>query len=112
MTKLASIIAPATGSIQNESAFSRGNAMSGAPSISGTTKLASPANAGMTKRKIISDAWTLMRPLKVCGSTNCDPGRASSARKIIASRPPATKKKIVVVTYWTPITLWSVLTRK
>jgi hypothetical protein len=31
---------------------------------------------------------------------------------IIARRPAATKKKIVVVTYWTPITLWSVLTRK
>jgi hypothetical protein len=31
------MITPATGSIQNESAFSRGNAMSAAPSISGTT---------------------------------------------------------------------------
>ena len=35
--KLASIITPAVGSIQNESAFSRGNAMSGAPIISGIT---------------------------------------------------------------------------
>src|SRR3954451_25455540 len=33
----ASIIVPATGSIQNDSAFSRGNAMSGAPIISGST---------------------------------------------------------------------------
>src|ERR687893_1205316 len=31
------IIAPAIGSIQNDSAFSRGNAMSGAPIISGST---------------------------------------------------------------------------
>jgi hypothetical protein len=30
----------------------------------------------------------------------------------IAIRPAATKKKIVVTTYWIPITLWSVLTRK
>src|SRR3954470_10925004 len=42
----ASIISPATGSIQNESAFRRGNAMSGAPSISGITKFPSPANTG------------------------------------------------------------------
>ena len=45
-------------------------------------------------------------------SVNCIPGRASSARTSIASRPPAKKKKIVVVTYWMPMTLWSVLTRK
>src|SRR4026208_987065 len=35
--KLESIITPAIGSSQNESAFSRGNAMSGAPIISGIT---------------------------------------------------------------------------
>ena len=35
--KLASIITPAVGSSQNESAFRRGNAMSGAPIISGIT---------------------------------------------------------------------------
>ena len=59
---------PAIGSSQNESALSRGKAMSAAPSISGTTKFARPANAGMMKRKIISDAWTEKRPLYVCGS--------------------------------------------
>ena len=35
--KLESMITPPTGSIQNESAFRRGNAMSGAPIISGRT---------------------------------------------------------------------------
>src|SRR5687768_8566006 len=35
--KLSIIIAPAIGSIQSDSAFRRGNAMSGAPSISGMT---------------------------------------------------------------------------
>ena len=54
---------PAIGSIQNDSAFSRGNAMSGAPIISGSTKFASPAKTGMMNRKIISDAWTLKSPL-------------------------------------------------
>ena len=103
---------PAIGSSQYESAFSRGNAMSGAPSISGTTKFASPANAGMTNRKIISEAWTEKRPLYVWLSKNCIPGFASSARTSIARRPPARKKKIVVARYCIPITLWSVLTRK
>ena len=61
--KDADIITPAIGSIQNDSAFRRGNAMSGAPIISGRTKFASPAKTGMMNRKIISDAWTLNRPL-------------------------------------------------
>ena len=103
---------PAIGSSQNESAFRRGNAMSGAPSISGTAKFASPANAGMMKRKIISVACTETRPLNVCESTNWSPGCASSARKNIAMSPPIVKKTNVVTRYWTPITLWSVLTRK
>ena len=54
---------PAIGSSQYDNAFRRGNAISGAPSMSGTTKFASPANAGMTNRKIISDACTENRPL-------------------------------------------------
>ena len=58
-----SIMIPAIGRSQNESALRRGNAMSAAPSISGTTKFASPANAGMMKRKIISAACTEKRPL-------------------------------------------------
>ena len=103
---------PAIGRSQNESAFRRGNAMSGAPSMSGTAKFASPANAGMMKRKIISVACTDTRPLNVCESTNWSPGWASSARKNIAIRPATVKKKNVVTRYWTPITLWSVLTRK
>src|SRR3954447_10273228 len=57
------IIRPAIGSSQNDRAFRRGNAMSGAPIISGSTKFASPAKTGMMNRKIISEAWTLNRPL-------------------------------------------------
>jgi hypothetical protein len=37
--------------------------MSGAPIISGITKLAMPANTGMMKRKIISEACTENSPL-------------------------------------------------
>ena len=96
---------PAIGRSQKESAFSLGNAMSGAPSMSGTTKLAMPANAGMMKRKIIRVAWTETSPLNVCESTNWRPGCASSARKIIAMSPPIVKKTNVVTRYWIPITL-------
>ena len=103
---------PAIGRSQYESAFRRGNAMSGAPSISGTAKFARPAKAGMMKRKIISAACSDTSPLKVCVSTYCMSGFASSARKTIANSPPTTKKKNVVARYWTPITLWSVLTLK
>ena len=53
----------------------------------------------------MSAACTETRPLKVWLSTNCIPGLASSALKIIAIRPPATKKTTVVTTYWIPITL-------
>ena len=49
---------PATGSIQNDSAFRRGKAMSWAPIMIGITKLPRPAKAGMTNRKIISAACT------------------------------------------------------
>ena len=61
--KLPSIIAPAIGSSQKESAFRRGKAMSGAPIISGITKLPRPANTGMMNRKISSEACTENRPL-------------------------------------------------
>ena len=74
--------------------------------------MARPANAGMMKTKIISAACMETRPLKVCVSMNCIPGCASSARKSIAISPPSTKKTNVVTRYWTPITLWSVLTLK
>ena len=86
--------------------------MSGAPSISGTAKFARPANAGMMNTKIIRVACADTSPLNVCVSKNCIPGWASSARKSIARNPPTMKKTNVVTRYWTPITLWSVLTLK
>ena len=96
---------PAIGSIQNDSAFSRGNAMSWAPSISGMTMLPRPANAGMMNRKIISAACTEKRPLYVLGEKYCSPGVASSARTPSASAPPIMKNTNVVQRYCMPITL-------
>ena len=66
----------------------------------------------MTKTKIMSAACVEKRLLKMPGSTICVPGWASSARMIIAIRPPTKKKKKVVTRYWIPITLWSVLNLK
>ncbi len=99
-------------SIQIDRAFSLGNAMSLAPIMIGRTKFARPANAGMTKRKIISVAWTLKRPLYVSPSPIAWPGSASSARTSSAKIPPITKNVKTVTRYWTPMTLWSVLTLK
>ncbi len=106
------MITPPIGSSQNESALSRGNAMSAAPIISGMTKLPRPAKTGTTTVKIMSAACSEMSTLKVCGLKYCVPGWASSARKSIARKPPMTKNVIVVTRYWTPITLWSVFGRK
>lgn len=40
--------------------FSRGNAMSGAPSISGSSQLPNPPiNVGITRKKIIKNAWAV-----------------------------------------------------
>lgn len=45
------------GSSQNLRLFSRGNAMSGAPSISGSSQFPNPPmNTGITKKKIIRNA--------------------------------------------------------
>ena len=86
--------------------------MSGAPIMSGRTKLARPANTGITNRKMSSEACTENRPLNVFASTNWAPGWASWARISMAISPPTSRKKNEVTVYWMPITLWSVLTRK
>ena len=55
-----SSIAVANGNSQNDQLFKRGNAMSGAPIISGTNQFAKPANAGMIMPKIITSACTVV----------------------------------------------------
>lgn len=48
------------GSNQNLMLFKRGNAMSGAPSISGTSQFPNPPIiTGITKKKIIRNAWAV-----------------------------------------------------
>src|ERR1700712_1599917 len=65
----ASIRTPAHDSIQNDSAFSRGNAMSGAPIISGRTKFASPANTGVNNKENQNEAGEVKGPVNGVGVT-------------------------------------------
>ena len=54
----------AGGSSQNEMLFIRGNAMSGAPIISGTNQLPKPPIiAGMTTKKIITRACVVVKTI-------------------------------------------------
>ena len=70
----------ANGSSQNDQLFSRGNAMSGAPIMSGIIQFAKPANAGMIIANTMTSACTVVMELKNSGRTNCMPGWNSSAR--------------------------------
>ncbi|PRP74566.1 hypothetical protein PROFUN_16061 [Planoprotostelium fungivorum] len=46
------------GNNQNDRLFNRGNAMSGAPTITGTNQLPNPPiNTGITMKKIMTTAW-------------------------------------------------------
>ena len=56
----------------------RGNAMSGAPIISGTNQLAKPPIiAGMTMKKIMISAWAVVNTLYMClpASSAASPSR-------------------------------------
>jgi len=77
---------------QYESAFSRGNAMSRAPIISGTRKFASPAQNGTMNRKIIVVPWIVKSSLYVLRVMNVSFACASWERISSARIPPAAKK--------------------
>lgn len=52
------------GRSQNLILFNRGNAMSGAASMSGINQLPKPPiNTGITRKKIIKNAWAVTRTL-------------------------------------------------
>jgi hypothetical protein len=57
----------AGGSSQNEMLFMRGNAMSGAPIISGTNQLPKPPiSAGMTMKNTMIRPWPVTNTLYMC----------------------------------------------
>ena len=103
---------PATGSIQNDSAFRRGNAMSGAPIISGRTKFASPAKTGMMNRKISIDAWTREQAVEGVGVDELAARRGELGAHEHRQQAAHEQEEERGDEYWMPITLWSVLTRK
>jgi hypothetical protein len=60
---------------QNLRLLSRGNAISGAPSISGTSQFPNPPmNTGITKKKIIRNAWAVTSVLNSWSLPRNDPG--------------------------------------
>lgn len=63
------------GSSQNLILFIRGNAMSGAPSINGTSQLPNPPiSTGITRKKIIKTAWAVTIVLYSWSLPKKDPG--------------------------------------
>ena len=98
------------GSSQKEMLFMRGNAMSGAPIISGTSQLPKPPiMAGMIMKNTMIRPWPVTNTLKVCGSLKtCRPGYISSARIIIEKKPPIRPATIAKIRYMVPMSLWLV----
>ena len=77
---------------QYESAFSRGNATSRAPIISGTRKFPNPARIGTTTRKTIVTPWMVITSLYDSCVRKLSFGCASCVRISSARMPPAPKK--------------------
>ena len=88
----------------------RGNAMSGAPIISGTNQLPKPPIiAGITMKKIMIRPWPVTNTLYSCGvGKNWTPGYCSSMRMAIDIRPPITPATSANTRYIVPMSLWFV----
>jgi hypothetical protein len=95
------------GSSQNEMLFMRGNAMSGAPIISGTIQLPKPPIiAGITMKKIMIKPCAVVNTLKVCTSEKiCSPGFISSRRMPIERQAPITPPISANTRYIVPMSL-------
>ena len=99
----------ANGSIQKLQLFSRGRAMSGAPTIIGTSQFANPTKAGMIAPKIMISACIVVNWLNRCGSITCSPGWNSSARIPMARNPPTKNMMRANHRYSVPMSLWLVV---
>ena len=88
----------------------RGNAMSGAPIISGTIQLPKPPIiAGITMKKIMIRPCEVVNTLNMCASWKiCMPGCCSSMRMAIDSAPPMMPAIIANTRYIVPMSLWFV----
>ena len=89
--------------------FSRGNAISGAPSIRGSSQLPNPPiNTGITRKKIIKNACAVTIVLYNWSLPRNDPGCLSSIRisKLIAA--PIIPAQTPKIKYNVPMSLWFV----
>ena len=88
----------------------RGNAMSGAPIISGTNQLPKPPIiAGMTMKKIMIRPCAVVNTLNMCASWKiCRPGSCNSSRMPIDRMPPTRPPNNAKIRYIVPMSLWLV----
>lgn len=89
--------------------FSRGNAISGAPSIKGTSQFPNPPIIkGITRKKIMTKAWAVTITLYNWSSPRSAPGCPSSARIRRLSAVPTSPDQIPKMRYNVPMSLWFV----
>ena len=99
------------GSSQNEMLFMRGNAMSGAPIISGTNQLPKPPIiAGITMKKIMIRPCAVVNTLNSCERREESGCRDSAVRggSRSTAQPPITPATIANTRYIVPMSLWFV----
>lgn len=86
--------------------FIRGNAMSGAPSINGTSQFPNPPiNTGITRKKIIRNACAVTKVLYSWSLPRNEPGWASSRRIRSLVPVPTIPAQIPKIKYKVPMSL-------
>ena len=99
----------AGGRSQNLILFNRGNAISGVPTMRGINQFPNPPiNTGITKKKIIKNAWAVTMTLYNWSLPKRDPGWPSSARINKLIDVPIKPAQIPKMKYSVPISLWLV----
>src|SRR5215471_12242848 len=98
------------GSSQNEMLFMRGNAMSGAPIMSGTNQLPKPPiMAGITMKNTMMRPWPDTNTLNMWPLAKyCNPGSCSSMRIMTDRKPPTSPPMMANSRYMVPMSLWLV----
>ena len=88
----------------------RGNAMSGAPIISGTNQLPKPPNSdGMIMKNTMIRPWAVVKTLNMCALEKyCSPGSCSSMRMPMEKKPPTMPPIMANIRYSEPMSLWLV----